>query len=775
MPGSTSAVSTSSGLPASSATLPIVNPTPMHQFPRPKHNKLAMSTSAVASTSTLSHSLLHKRSSESFFAKLSPFGHHHHGSSGGSHSRKSSQEGDKPNAPSVFTPLEWSCRGDTPAGLLDDVDIHALLQRVEQTNDIRMMQPAPGRTPSLTHSRASSSDSNLSSASSAPSSYIASLDSKPLPALPEGVSPDLSIRTAAAASGRTHGSKGTIRPYSVAVLDSIDELATSWALSSRQGSSSPSLSSVNALSVSLPASSQQQTSCSLPHLDLAVPPATASSLANSAHPRPASSSSSPSIASTATPRRPGSQWTAFSGASPKTVWTPRDSTCYTPGCLSVTEDESMLGGNSPFALESTLARQELLASIRDTSKIALSGISDSDRSSAMLVSGVLPESDDTFLLPRRGSRKGNTQQAEGHRILGERKASTGSVSNALWPVLFAELNIDTPDCEGWEDATEAKESGVEEISEETPDEDTSDSASSAGSYITPLDDIVEEDSPELPIPAINSVRRATINKHANRLSLSGGGWRGWRATSSQPSTPADELPPALASQTSTENALSSSGPGDYFGSVLLGRLNSITEAISPEADSPPVQAKHVPVPLVLLDLPSPSSKRNAQTTEPVSRSTSPLPKLSPEFSFGRRTPSPAPSEQNASHLFQSQSQVGLTAPDSDPEKRAITVVSMRRFSKELPPSALPVPGTRRARAASADYLASRANSRPAAPVTSASAPLASAQQTTGGAAHRSRLAQRKQAGSGPRLQARSFDAEELNLLRNMGRPKYGWV
>lgn len=130
MPGCASAVSTTcSGLPASSATLPIVNPTPMHQFPRPKHNKLAMSTSAIASSSTSSHPLLHKRSSESFFAKLSPFGHHH-ASSGGSHSRKSSQE-DKPNAPSVFTPLEWSCRGDTPAGLLDDVDIDALLRRDE--------------------------------------------------------------------------------------------------------------------------------------------------------------------------------------------------------------------------------------------------------------------------------------------------------------------------------------------------------------------------------------------------------------------------------------------------------------------------------------------------------------------------------------------------------------------------------------------------------------------------------------------------------------------
>ena len=258
----------------------------------------------------------------------------------------------------------------------------------------------------------------------------------------------------------------------------------------------------------------------------------------------------------------------------------------------------------------------------------------------------------------------------------------------------------------------------------------------AETYVVPLPDEEEENAVEA------TPRRATIRKRAStRLSGSGsfvnGGWRNWRAAGSQPATPSGEVPPLLSYSVQPPSAGPlATEPGDYFGTAMTSRLNSIAEA-------------------------SPSPRSSAMLkVESQERAMSTLPKLSPEFSFGRRTPSPAPPSEpdQGSALLE--------------EERAISPCASRKVRESIVPLPAKLPQQqRRNRAASADHLGP-AFPKPAAAVN----PVPAAKQTSSSSvSHRNRLAMRKFAGNAPRFQARSFDAEELKLLREMTAPKYSWI
>ena len=503
--------------------------------------------------------------------------------------------------------------------------------------EIGQTEPAP-RPPSLTHSRASSSDSAASGSTG--SSSVASWDQKPLPALPQSLSPN---------SAKT-------RPYSIAILESIDEACSDYHLRSSGVDDLAGTGSQQSRSNHLtPASAQNQ----FPHLDLA-----------SLTPSTSFYSTSSSTASTLTPKRPVSAYTFLTQSSPRTVWTPRDSTCYTPA-LSIEDDSSY----SPFGLELSLARQEALEA--SPSVRLLSNIVEESPASVDIA---LPESNDPFNidLPKPADENQGKTEAEG-RIEGE---------------------------------------GFAEEEEEA-------------AYIVPLEE--EESVFTEPTP-----RRATIRKRTSmRLSGTGsfvnGGWRNWRAAgSSQPSTPSGEVPPHLSYQVQppTASAASSISETDYFGSGLVTRLNSIEEA-------------------------SPSSGMLRVDSQDRSRSS--LPKLSPEFSFGRRTPSPAPALTESEKVFQVvQEETDETPCVLRPVRESIVPIQQKQ---------------RRNRAASADHLGPGFVK----PQIVANPVAAAKALSSSSVSHRNRLAMRTFAGNAPRFQARSFDAEELKLLREMTAPKYSWI
>lgn len=163
------------------------------------------------------------------------------------------------------------------------------------------------RTPSLTHSRASSSDSSGSSASSA-------FQFKPLPALPE---PKFDTYSP------FDGGAMLYRPASVAVLEQIDELSVGTFARKN--------------SIETPAHIH------LPHLDLAAR-------------EEVSPTQSPSLSSNLTPRAGSLAMRRLSRSpSPTPGWTPRGSAF---SMNSENGDDSLSG---PFALEASLARLDVLS------------------------------------------------------------------------------------------------------------------------------------------------------------------------------------------------------------------------------------------------------------------------------------------------------------------------------------------------------------------------------------------------------------------------------
>ncbi|KAK9897443.1 hypothetical protein P389DRAFT_57075 [Cystobasidium minutum MCA 4210] len=180
---------------------------PMHQFAKPARNKLHAShkerdkdrNSSNPAPAPQQSKIHHQREASvhnlSLFARLSSFstyGNHSGGSRridasalGGpaGHTRRPSRDG-----------LDWYCRG----------------AKYSPNDDMAESPLEHARTPSLTHSRASSSDSGSGS------SVSSSFHFKPLPALPEPKFDSYSPFDAA---------DKLFRPASVAVLEQIDELS----------------------------------------------------------------------------------------------------------------------------------------------------------------------------------------------------------------------------------------------------------------------------------------------------------------------------------------------------------------------------------------------------------------------------------------------------------------------------------------------------------------------------------------------------------------------
>ena len=217
------------------------------------------------------------------------------------------------------------------------------------------------------------------------------------------------------------------------------------------------------------------------------------------------------------------------------------------------------------------------------------------------------------------------------------------------------------------------------------------------------------DSDETPVYPADAPSRQEILWPKLRGTLMSG-WRGWR-TGSQPCTPATEEPPMLAAAAAPASPKIKIPAMDYFGAAAPAQLE-----VRPD---PQAQAQ--------------------------------LPKLSPEFVFGRRTPSPVSGEPFA-----------------------VTVNGI------LHETTLP-PFGRRLRAASADQLNLTEHQREAAQrITTNSNSTATATATTTQEQrhlHRKNLSHRLTSSVGPRMQGQSFDAASLQKLRQSanGTPRYDWI
>lgn len=295
------------------------------------------------------------------------------------------------------------------------------------------------------------------------------------------------------------------------------------------------------------------------------------------------------------------------------------------------------------------------------------------------------------------------------------------VNEVVDPDVLA-LNLDLPEDEQGKEASIFQE--IDELGEDD-----------GAIYVVPEEEV--EPTPE-PTPRRATIRKRSSMRLSNSGSFVGAGWRNWRA-GSQPGTPSGEVPPQLSYivQPPSVGASSTADPSDYFGVAMTSRLASITEA-------------------------SPSSQGTSMLrVGSQERALMQLPKLSPEFSFGRRTPSPAPpsiSEASSSYI---------TATEEDD---VAPLATPRKLRESLVPMPGKAPPQRRNRAASADHgVLPNPKHVAANPVTTARVGSSSS------VSHRNRLAMRKFAGNAPRFQARSFDAEELKLLREMTAPKYNWI
>lgn len=209
------------------------------------------------------------------------------------------------------------------------------------------------------------------------------------------------------------------------------------------------------------------------------------------------------------------------------------------------------------------------------------------------------------------------------------------------------------------------------------------------------------------------------NKHAQsgRQSVkaprvSRGGWRGWRSAS-QPQTPADEVPPSQPS-------IQVSQPTDYF----FGQAAALPEISPTDATF----NQH--------DIMAPDS---------------PKPRLSPEFTFGRRTPSPNPGSRSSKASYTSHTNENPTifkVPSHYRHKGHHNVGS---------------------RAASEDHIALDQS------------PMRGQCRSTSPGSHRlsyrTRLTMRQRVTHGPRHVAHSFDADQLRRLRESGshRKLYDWI
>jgi len=364
-----------------------------------------------------------------------------------------------------------------------------------------------------------------------------------------------------------------------------------------------------------------------------------------------------------------------------------------------------------FGLEATLAQQELLDTV-EANQISLTGLFPTQRASTIVISGSLPSpailQDESF--------------------------------NSLW--YFEQAN-DAPKPE--EIVAPTPESLPIDVtidaSEVVQDEDETAAPIDEQVFVVPDEEPESDSITEAAVQkqGLRSSRRQSIikNHRAGKLSMGGGGWRGWR-TGSQPSTPCDELPPALQLQNSLltptkDHPISprttSTSEMDYFGTAMADKLASIAEASTPN--------------LLLEQL----AEDTAVPTLLIAESSSTLPKLSPDFSFGRRTPTPTPSTLASS----------IDAPSID-VSQAINSIG-------------------RPRAASADQvkLASMADEASSASSPSLSTARAQGQRRL----HRMRMSNVRHStvGSGPRMPTQSFDAQAIAKLKNSAgsATRYDWI
>lgn len=677
------------------------------------------------------------------------------------------------------------------------------------------------RPPSLTHSRASSSDSAVSSSSSS------LLDDKPLPALPS-----LSAPTAAGRSTDPFSilklNPGVARPASIAILEQINEVPSLFIPAGAEDDDG--VSAANSMMAAIAAEDACAAQTYMPYLDLAVP----------------ASASSPSLASTLTPKRPESNFSTLSPSS-RVSWTPRSSHCFSPSSTSGDSDEDA------FELENSLARQEAAfatgTQLPNPSLYSLSSfLKDSDVAAEVeeplqersepedvQADGCRVDRDidlEQMHTPEPGSSK-RLSDAEIERDQ-SRRPSTSS---------FATLHPSSTASEG---------NKACEVAQDVPSQDSSPclaNESPEQSFVAPL----SGEPPALPLysPRRQSIKRAHF---AGKLSFGSGGWRGWR-TGSQPCTPVEEAPPSVMSLTSASAALrqpldaapSSLSTQSTSSSALDGSsfdANPGIQVLSPKAGtiSKPLESNEMDYFASALSarlLNSRSNSSNGNTLSHISEGNSDtaslnlpsngwqqqdlsaghvLPKLSPEFTFGRRTPSPAPSalqlgpaivlQGEAEESVQQQQHQQAVRQDSE-EAQAQGGLMTSSSAVQLPTlKKLSLGASRRARAASADQLRGRnvpmtgyngtpmtsptlstsaSTSKPTSPLTLGPSHAAISMQSMQSrhqhqhqhqrGLHRMRLSMRRHGASGPRMQARSFDADALKKLKESGGPvpKYDWI
>ena len=360
------------------------------------------------------------------------------------------------------------------------------------------------------------------------------------------------------------------------------------------------------------------------------------------------------------------------------------SSCPTPG---QSEEDGMLG---PFALEIMLARQELASSLNASASSSTSVLEDSI-GSITLQSSSLPLQDATMTML--------TQEEEY-----DDRADGDQLEEQIWETNETELETLTED----EEAALCQESdSLLPANLEMPLPLPSSEPSQ--NFVSP----VEDDYPGLWSRIRN---RQEILSPRLRLSVMGG-WRGWR-TGSQPCTPVAEEPPKLeTATTSIQSPLPKPYEQDYFGTATTTAQKDILDQISST-------------------LTSSLNSAVSDSTQCVEVIPLRLPRLSPDFTFGRHVLVPPIEEATDNYT-------------------------------DIPP----LQHSRRLRAASADQVNLPHHHQQTSPFKPSLA-QAQAQRSL----HKHKLSLRMN-GSVPRVQGQSFDAVALKKFRESagGVPKYAWI
>lgn len=562
------------------------------------------------------------------------------------------------------------------------------------------------RTPSLTHSRASSSDSAASSA--------LSFEDKPLPAIPP-----LPL---------TPGwNKG--RRFSVAFVEQIRDVPTLTLAVTDVTSDEPSSDQPPAVE------------SSMAHLDLAV---------SDRNKTLSVISGTSTVCPSKTPRRrPLSRFSSknsvYTSSSANSIWTSRESTWSSPETSS--EEDSFSG---PFSLEAVLAEQEeIFKTARAAAKLPTSRHDNAGQ--GRIQHGKAPNPPEPEPHPKAVDGL-STLYISTSKMTSSQPAwslqATNSGKDCTKPMLVCkDISGELEEMEQKEEfqtaAAEQRAAKIANLAKLSNDQPTITFISSPASPVSP--------SHSTPLPPSPVHKKQNIKRKAPGKVVINSVWRGWMSSGSQGEPAAvgtrgvghAGVPQLeLSSPLSPKHKHAEPDPADYFAANFgvgmepkapLSKSTSKKSSISirPEMISRPIPKAQTYTPAFQV----PHLLQPA-----VQTSTSPLPKLSPDFSFGRTTP----------------------AADGEPSKI---------------PASSSYGQSRRNRAASAQPLGMHRANQPSVSVSQTRpagiCDIHHSQQTV----HRNKLASRRHASVGPRDQSKIIDLETLNRLRDRASsiPKYEWI